>query len=173
MDSAKQDKYVALLMKNQGKVRAFVTVLLPRRSDVEDVCQQTYAVLWEKRDQFDFSREFLPWAYGVARREVLKHADRHRRDRVYLSQTAISQLADTQQQTTFDDQSHRDALTQCMHRLDGQKGDLLRRCYRGDQTIKSIAEQLNLSPPTLYMRLRRIRKHLFDCVVRVLAAEGR
>ena len=173
MDAAQQDIFVALLMKNQGKVRAFVTVLLPRRSDVEDVCQQTYAVLWEKRDQFEFGREFLPWAYGVARREVLKHADRYRRERVYLSQAAISELAVAQQQTTFDDQAHRDALTHCMRKLERQKSELLRRCYRGDQTIKSIAEGLNLSPATLYMRLQRIRKVLFECVVRVLAAEGR
>ena len=173
MDSAQQNKYVALLMKNQGKVRAFITVLLPRRSDVEDVCQQTYAVLWEKRDQFDADREFLPWAYGIARREVLKHADRHRRERVYLSETAMSELADVQQRTTFDDQAHRDALAHCMQKLERQKSELLQHCYLGDRTIKSIAERLDLSPATLYMRLKRIRKVLFECVVRVLAAEGR
>jgi hypothetical protein len=49
---------------------------------------------------------------------------------------------------------------------------LLERCYAGTDRIKAIAEERGQQPNALYMMLKRLRRALFDCVNRTLAAEG-
>ena len=41
-------------------------------SDARDVLQETLLTLWTKRLEFDVARDFLPWAFGIARLKVLE-----------------------------------------------------------------------------------------------------
>ena len=165
-------RFIALLLHNQARVYAYITVLLPRRSDADDVYQQTCMRLWEKRERFDLAREFLPWAYGFARREVLKHLERCSRSQVQLSSALVAELAEAQQEPDPDFEARREALAGCLEKLSVEHRGLIKRCYLGEETIKAIAGQLRISPGALYMRLSRIRRILLECIASSLATEG-
>ena len=58
------------LRKIMNESRHTSLALLPNEQDAQDVFQRTSLVLWQKFDQFDSDRDFLPWACGVAHYEV-------------------------------------------------------------------------------------------------------
>jgi RNA polymerase sigma factor (sigma-70 family) len=81
------DEFVALLVRNQRQIYAFIGTLLPQQVELDDLFQQTCLLLWQKRDQFDPARPFLPWASA---RGGLRSAGRSKqtdptRSRIHLS----------------------------------------------------------------------------------------
>jgi RNA polymerase sigma-70 factor (ECF subfamily) len=58
----------------------------------------------------------------------------------------------------------------CLKRLPSQQRRLVERCYSGEETIKSVAENDGRSVHVVYKILRRMREILHDCVTRTVAA---
>src|SRR5947199_6801108 len=95
MDSNEQhERFVERFVRSQDRLYAYVATLLPNRADAEEVFQQTSLVLWRKWQQFDATREFLPWACGIAHHEVRNFLRKHKdRGRVFLSDDVLEQVA--------------------------------------------------------------------------------
>jgi RNA polymerase sigma-70 factor (ECF subfamily) len=171
MNSADQDRFVVLLVRHQDEVYRFIQYLLPRHADADDVYQQTCLVLWQKRGQFDPDREFLPWARGVARNEIRRFCRQHAHERVTLSDAIMDKLAATSEAQHRDAARVRRALARCLQKLREANREILARCYSGIESIKEVAESLNIAPAALYMKLHRQRRLLGECIRKELNAE--
>ena len=88
------EEFVLLMTRHQRKIWWFINSLLPAPNAADDVLQETSLVMWRKWDQFDHDREFLPWACGIARLQVLKFVRQHRAKRQYLDETVMGEVAD-------------------------------------------------------------------------------
>jgi RNA polymerase sigma-70 factor (ECF subfamily) len=174
MDSSVQhEQFVERFVRFQGRVYAYVALLLPNRADAEEVFQQTSLVLWKKWQQFDLNRDFVAWACGIAHLEVRNFLRKQRdRGRVFLSEDVLAEVALVRLDLHDVLEARRQALQHCLDRLEPANRHLLERCYAGQDSIKTIAESLGQRPNALYMVLKRLRRALFDCVNRTLAAEG-
>jgi RNA polymerase sigma-70 factor (ECF subfamily) len=166
--------FVAELIRHQRRIYAFIGSLVHHHGDIEDLYQQTCLVLWKKRDQFDGSRDFFPWACGVAKHEVFNYLrKRDRRGRVHLSEQVLAEIAEEHLRTEAEGDARRDLLDGCLAKLHEPHRDLLRRCYEGTHAIKEIAADMRISAAALTMRLQRIKQAVLDCLEKSLAAEGR
>ena len=174
MDTALQhDQFVERFVRTQDRIYACVATLLPNRTDAEEVFQQTSLVLWKKWQQFDPSRDFVAWACGIAHHEVRNFLRKHKdKGRVFLSEDVLAQVAQARLEAHDVLEARRQALLRCLDRLEPGNRALLERCYAGKDSIKAIAEGLGQRPNVLYMTLKRLRRALFDCINRTLAAEG-
>jgi RNA polymerase sigma-70 factor (ECF subfamily) len=174
MDSSpKHDEFVERFLRSQDRIYAYLVTLLPNRADAEDVFQQTSLVLWKKWQQFDPDRDFVTWACGIAHYEVRNFLRKHKdRPRVYLSDDLLDEMGRARLELHDVLEARRRALRRCLDRLKEANRELLERCYAGKDTIKAIAEHLGQSPNVVYMTLKRVRRALFDCINRTLAAEG-
>ena len=76
-------------LAQEHEIRAMVWAMIFTISDREDVFQNIAVVLWNKFDRFDRERPFLPWARGVAIREIRKHRKKDVRRRSILSTDAL------------------------------------------------------------------------------------
>src|SRR6476620_1102683 len=174
MDSSfNQDRFVEQFVRCQDRVYAYIVTMLPNRTDAEEVFQQTSMALWKKWPQYDPSRDFVRWACGMAHLEVCnflrKHADKRR---VYLSDEALAQVAQTRLEMYDVLEARRQALAHCLDRLKRESRELLERCYAGQDSIKEVAAELGQRPNALYMTLKRLRRTLFDCINLTLAGQG-
>jgi RNA polymerase sigma-70 factor (ECF subfamily) len=171
--SAQHDQFVEQFVRSQDRIYAYVVTLLPNRADAEEVFQQTSLILWKKWQQFDPNRDFVRWACGMAHHEVQnflrKHADK---GRVYFSEDVLAEVAQVRLEAHELLEARRRALGHCLGQLNRAKRELLERCYAGTDSIKTIAEELGQRPNVLYMTLKRLRRTLFECINRSLAAEG-
>jgi RNA polymerase sigma-70 factor (ECF subfamily) len=171
--SEQHDQFVERFVRSQDRIYAYVATLLPNRADAEEVFQQTSLLLWKKWQQFDPDRDFVRWACGMAHLEVCNFLRKHAaKGRVYLSEAVLAAVAQDRLELHDVLEARRQALRHCLDQLKQENRELLERCYAGKDSIKTIAENLGHRPNVLYMMLKRMRRILFDCINRVLAAEG-
>ena len=149
------------------------TLVLPSWHDAEDIFQQTSLILWQKWEQFDRSQDFLRWACGIARNEVRNFHRRHAGRRAVFSDELINQLADVRLDAQPALEERRSLLAKCAELLDFTARKLLERCYRDRSSMKAVARQFHLTPNAVYLRLRRIRRELMECIQRGMEGEQR
>lgn len=166
------DAFVTALVSSQRSLFAYIGTLLPASADLEDVYQQTCLALWRKRELYDPLRGFLPWARGFARNEVLKHVQKRRHQRVYLSERVLDVIASESEQTESTSAARLEALDWCLTQLDSRQRAVLERCYQGNASIKSVAAEMGISAAALTMRLQRVRHTLAKCVEQRMTSTG-
>jgi RNA polymerase sigma-70 factor, ECF subfamily len=164
MDSPSADQFVSRFLAVQAQIYGYIATLVPNRGDAEDLFQQTALVLWTKREQFDPSREILPWALGIAHNEVRRYLRRRGRSATQLSDALVERLAELHYASVGKEQGRVERLADCMAKLTEGQRALIEQCYLGAESIKQIAEKRHLDPTALYKRLDRIRWALLDCI---------
>jgi RNA polymerase sigma-70 factor (ECF subfamily) len=68
--SADEEAFLRQFMAEERALLRFIMRYVPAVADARDVLQETLVTLWAKRSDFDATREFLPWACGIARHKV-------------------------------------------------------------------------------------------------------
>jgi len=169
--ASRDDRFAEHLVRYQDRVYRFITMLVPRREDAEDLFQQTCLILWRKRDRFDAAQEFVPWACGIARNEVRNFLRKSRHPSVQMRERILAEIAETALAQRRSIDARLAALSDCLKKLPGHQRELLERCYKKSETIDSIAGSLALTPNALYLKLRRIRQIVFRCITHALALE--
>jgi RNA polymerase sigma-70 factor (ECF subfamily) len=167
------DQFVERFVRSQDRIYAYVATLLPNRADAEEVFQQTSLILWKKWQEFDLTRDFVRWACGIAYLEVRNFLRKHRSaGRVGFSEQILEQVAQTRMEAHPLLDARRQALATCLERLDPDRRALLERCYAGKDSVKLIAAEIGKTVNGLYLTLKRLRRALFECINRTLAAQG-
>ena len=172
-DAPKDDRIVELITRSQGSLYAYITSLLFRSQEAQDVLQETNMVLWQKRAGAPKDGEFLTWARRVAYYQVLAYRKRRERDRHFFSENLLSMLATSASEGISVDEAKVEALGDCLQKLPASSFQLLRRRYYSSQSVMEIAEQMHKSVSAISQSLYRIRQRLLDCVQRKQARSVR
>lgn len=166
MNPERQEAFARAYIDYQGRLYGYITTLLPNRDDAEDVLQRTSLILWQKWDQYDELRGFLPWARGVALNEVRNFLRRHERRNVHLSEPVVEMLAAELEDDRTEERWA--ALSKCLEKLQQKQRELVEQCYLGSDGAGAVAASLQTTRAAVYMRLHRVRKILVECVNREL-----
>ena len=166
--AADYELFLALFTKCQGRLQAFIRTLVHDPSQADDVFQATSLVLWRSFATFRRDAEFLPWALGTARHQVLLHWRTRRRDRHVFSDDLLADLADVAEARIDVAETRLAALENCMASLSERQRDLVRMFYGEHQPAATIAKHWGRSVHAVYKALKVMRQALFDCVSRKL-----
>jgi RNA polymerase sigma-70 factor, ECF subfamily len=170
MDDTTARGFVQRLTASQRRLYAFIRSQVYSRNDADEVMQQTTTVLWEKYESFRPDGDFVRWACGIARLEVLAHFRNRRRLRVVLDQDVAAAVGDRLAAAAAEVDLRLDMLVECMKELVIRDRDLIERHYRNEQSVTEIATSLGVSESLVYKRLSRSRDALYECVQRRIAA---
>lgn len=160
--------FLALFTKCQGRIQAFIRTLVHDPTQADDVFQATSLVLWRSFATFRRDAEFLPWALGTARHQVLLHWRTRRRDRHVFSEALLADLADSTAAAVESAEARLAALEGCIASLPERQRDLVRMFYGENQSAAAIAERWGRTVHAVYKALKVMRRALFDCVSRKL-----
>ena len=83
-----------LWVQSQSAISAYLTANVIDVHHAEDLVQEVAQVVAEKIGEYDRERPFTSWALGIARHRLLKYYRSRARDRLVLSETALSRLGD-------------------------------------------------------------------------------
>lgn len=172
MHESDTERIVRLLSAHQEPIYRYVFALLPNEQDAKDVVQETCVALCRKLDEYDESKPFLPWAFRFAHLEVLKHRQKSRREAAPLSDDVVELLARERDEQNEILNARLQALEECLRELPQGEFELIQGRYRTSLSIDQLAAHSKMSQRTLFRNLKRIRRMLFDCITRRLAAEG-
>ena len=65
--------YLEQISKNQGRLYGFIQSLHSYKNDIDDILQETNITLLNKDKEFDDTKDFMPWAFSIARFTLLNH----------------------------------------------------------------------------------------------------
>jgi RNA polymerase sigma-70 factor (ECF subfamily) len=164
-----QDDFVALLVRHDRRVRSFISTLLARWDDVEDVLQSSCVVAWRKFDSFSFcaatpDEEFVRWLCTIARYEVLSLMRAQKIGHLVFDTELIDRLANIQLDCSPDLEDRHHALAKCIQRLRPRDREMTRQRYEFRVDIPELANRFSVGQDAIYKSLARIRSALMRCV---------
>jgi RNA polymerase sigma-70 factor (ECF subfamily) len=161
--------FLSLFTKSQGRIQAFIRTLVHDPAQADDVFQATSLVLWRSFGTFRRDAEFLPWALGTARHQVLVHWRSRRRDRHVFSEALLADLAETTEAALETTEARMAALETCIAAMPDRHRELIRLFYGENQAADAIARKWDRSVHAVYKALKVMRKALLDCVTKKLS----
>ncbi len=168
-----REQFAKLFAENHRRIFRFVRTLVPHHADAEDVFQETSVVLWREMERFEAGSEFVPWALAVAFNQVRRYRHRQRRNRLLFNDSVLAALAAEEEKLAGELDARSEALQKCLARLAARDVELITAYYENDTTAQQVAELLGRPVNTVYKALQRIRRALYECIERRLAAEAR
>ena len=163
-----QARFIAALTRHQPALEAFCHAQLANRQDAQEALQATCVKLWEKAADWDSATEFLPWAFAVARFTVLSHIRDRMRDRLVFDEDVVLAMAQETEAAAAEFEERREALGNCMQKLQAEQRGILHAHYLTGRTVREIATATQRSESAVKMTLLRLREQLSECIQRQL-----
>jgi RNA polymerase sigma-70 factor (ECF subfamily) len=164
--------FVELLTSHQRKLYAYIATMLLGDSAAADVLQETNLQLWAHVNEFDFTRPFLPWAFGFARHRVLAFRKSCGRSRLVFGDDAVDLIHNQCMKSVSEADDRLIALRNCLEMLEPRQAGLIHERYVAKTPIRILAARSSDTAQNLSSRLYRIRKILARCIETKLAAGG-
>lgn len=164
--------YVQHLTACQSKLRGYILACIGNYTNTADVLQRTNLTLWKKAGEFQRGAKFLPWAFAIARFEILSFLRDHQRDRLVFSEDVSKLMLDIAAEDANDANDRQLALRQCLEKLPFRSRELLGQRYDKGNSIKQIAENSKRSEDAIKSLFLRIRKSLEKCIESTLRLDA-
>ncbi|QDU56601.1 sigma-70 family RNA polymerase sigma factor [Aeoliella mucimassa] len=163
-DPTPEAVFIQAMAKHQRYLHAFIKSLVPTYADADDILQETSLALWEKRDQYDSSRDFFPWACGVAHIQVLRHRRKAASDKLWFNDEVLDLLAEQMMEDTKLFEFRREALDLCIEKLPGADRKVVELRYQDNSSLSDLSQQLGSSSRTIQRTMVRVRHLLHRCI---------
>lgn len=171
-DADHQQQFVLQLTECQNRIYAYIFSMIGDHARASDVLQETNLVLWQRAKDWTSGAPFLPWAFAVARFQVLANLRDRGRERCMLDTELIETLSQDVAEESSRLEETRVALRECLTRLTEQNRSLIQLRYEHGKSIGSIAEATQRSEEAVKVTLLRIRRSLHACVTKQLSPEA-
>ncbi len=168
----RRDEFLALFLRHQGQVEAFIHGLVRDRVAADDIVQEVALALWKEFDRYDSSRPFAPWARGVASNHVLRHFKARHKEGPNLSPEAVQAVLDASNRDAHDVPSRHLALRHCLESLPQKSQALLHLRFASGMKFEEMSAQLGSSKEAIRKAVARLRDGLRDCIQRRLSMQG-
>lgn len=163
------EEFVQLFTRHQRPLYLFLLSQCPNPIEAEEILQETNVIIWKKYAQFEVGTNFFAWTCKIARFEFLKHRERRTRERIVFSDEFVSMVADEVEERSVTLEQRREALIECLRKLNDKDRQLIEKRYSPGESGKSVAQFLNRPANAVYQSLSRIRRTLHTCVTRRMA----
>ncbi len=172
-EDRRRDAFARLFAKHDRWLYSYLVTLLGSTAEAEEVFQEVCVILWREYETFQLGTDFVKWVAVVAHNQVRKFRRQRKQDGFQLNEIAFDFLAAEAVERVDLFAYRRDALRGCLAKLSPADRSLVQQCYEEHKVnFKATAHRLGRSENTVYKALNRIRRVLFECINRTMAAEG-
>jgi RNA polymerase sigma-70 factor (ECF subfamily) len=169
-DSVRHDEFLKLFSQHSRRVYEFISTLVLRPADADEVFQNTCVVLWKKFDSYEPDGSFYAWACKIAYLEMM-HLRRSNKRLQTFSDDVLELLAENMLGRANHLNSRQSALEDCLQKLNVSDRKLIEQRYYFQKRPKEIALDRTRSVDSIYRALTRIHIALRECVGRTLVRE--
>jgi len=128
-DEFVSDAFIQLLATHQSNLRGYILSSLGSYADAEDVLQKTNLVLWKKYAEFRPGADFLPWAFAVARYEILTFIRDKQRDQLVFCPDVTELMMESCKSVPQQVSERQEALRNCVIHLPKRQLEILKLSY--------------------------------------------
>ena len=173
LDQQQQIDFTELWKDAQPTVVAYVRGIVRDSQSSRDIVQNVAVVLMKKFPLWDSSRDFLAWALGIAKFEILAHRRDSARHRVVFNEELLESITEMWPVISTKIEVEEPALHECLENLDANAREIVRLRYFEDLMIPHVADRIGSTAGAVRVALMRIRRQLLRCVNRRLENLGR
>jgi RNA polymerase sigma-70 factor (ECF subfamily) len=160
-----RDAFEQLYRRHATTTFAYLRSQLRNRAAAEDVQQQVWLTVWERRSSYDPARaSFLTWVMLIARSRAIDD-QRRRQPEPRDPQRDLDPRVETEESAT-DEMLERWRVADALQRLPREEAEILRLRFHGELSQPQIAEHTGVALGTVKMRmvngLARLRDLLAD-----------
>lgn len=170
-DTRNHEEFEKLFLPAQTTLRGYLLAATGDGTASDDLFQNVAMVLWRKFDSYDRSRDFVAWAIGIARLEVMRWRQTLARTRLVFSEEAVAALAEAAAEAAGEEDARLVHLRACLGKLPAGERSALDLRFHEKLPLAEIGDRLNRSAEAVGMMMMRIRRWLRDCVERAVATE--
>ena len=163
VDTTSHD-FLRRFTKAQPALRRYVLAHLPDFHQAEDVLQEVAVVLWDRREEFDPSRNFEAWAFGITRNKLLHSRRDVATRRMVLTGEISERLAEKLSSPEARPAPRHGRLKECLGRLAARAREVVEMKYDRDLSAEAIAEVTGSSANAVRILLCRVRRSLARCL---------
>lgn len=142
------------------------------REEAEDIVQEAFVKLYKNADKFEKFEgiEFKSWAYKVTINTAITHYRKLKRGEILVEDPAVFNKAPEESAEIRISLASdaRATVENVLEKMPGHLKSVLRRYYLEDKSYHTIAQEEQISIPTLKMRLfraKRLFKKLSDQII--------
>jgi len=154
---ADREAFRELYLAYHRRLARFLTRLLHRREDAEEIISETLWVVWQRAADFRYASRVSTWIMGIAYRRALKmirRAATHQRA-LLLEATESEPLADAAQAT-----ADRQLLERGLAQLPLEQRLVLELTYYMDRSCEEVAQIMDCPINTVKTRMFNARRKL-------------
>lgn len=163
-EDERYETFVSRFAHYEPDLRRFLRSLLPTWTDTDEVLQQTAIVIWRKFDQYDPETNFMKWACVIARFEALAYRRKMARDRLVFREDVLELMAGEGVEEIDTRSREQEALEDCLLAMPEKQRQFLTLAYTPGVKVKELAGEAGSSAASFYMRLKRLRHRLMECI---------
>ena len=160
-----RNEFVRLYVKHESMLKAYIFGMVRDVNETEEILSDTAVLIFEKQDDFDATRDFGPWARGIAKNKAYEHWRRQGKRERLLSEEAMRAVEN--EYTERGEgwwRTYQEALRRCMEKMGQGSLAVVKAFYWKNRPIPEISADRGQSAEALRMRLSRIRKALKKCI---------
>lgn len=159
-----QEQAVRFLARERRMIQAYIRAMVPDFHLAEDILQEVFVVVLNRRDQFAPGTNFCAWVREIARRVALAHLRKTGRHALVLDPETLDVMEDVLDVDPVRWEEERTALRVCVERLPAESQKILTLRYVDERPLTGIAEAVGRSIDGVKGLLKRIRQKLGECV---------
>lgn len=163
-----------LLMQHRAKLYAYILACVRDHGDTEEIMQTVAVAVMESSEQLRDEEGFVPWAREIARRRVLEHQRRSRRE-IALDPEMMETLDGAAARLDCagqEEDRRREALLACLEELPPSSREVLAMRYDGT-SAQEMSNRMGRSVQAVYAQVKRLKALLRECSERRLTLEAR
>jgi RNA polymerase sigma factor (sigma-70 family) len=151
-----------LFRRHATTVFAYAVSRLRNRADAEEIVQDTFVILWERRRDVVIGESLIPWLLVTARFRSLnaQRAERRRRSDVLVDADGTSDSDATA--TAVETALLMEAVDRAVQSLSDVDQKIYTLCLDGDMSYAEAAREIGITHAALRGRLARLRGRLRD-----------
>jgi RNA polymerase sigma-70 factor (ECF subfamily) len=163
-DSETREHLARLWGKAEASVQAYVFSAVNGFQDAEDVVQEIGVTVARRFHEYDPSRPFVAWALWLAKSQIVEHYRRRGRERLAFSDLLLDKIAAALIDRQGERSARQAALEQCLEKLPQKSRRLLDLRYVEENSIESVAREIQSTAGSVRVMLFRIRDVLSRCI---------
>lgn len=171
-DPKNSDDFVRQLTMQHKRIYAFILTLVANSADADDIMQDTAVLMWEKYRNSEEITNLGALGIRIAHFKVLEFRKKQYGKKLQFNSTLFDTVLGGAVAVEEKVDERFEAMKKCLSKLDEKSRKLVQLRHQKGQTIKHIAESIQMPPHTAYKHLAHIHDMLVRCIRRTLRAEG-
>jgi RNA polymerase sigma-70 factor (ECF subfamily) len=165
-----QEEAFRRVLAHRTMLKAYVQAIVRDAALAEDTFSDVTLEIARSWERFDATREFEPWARGVARRVALANLRKHNRPLVVLDEALLESIGAELDQFGGEhaQELSKKALHRCVLKLSEANQALVRMRYFDELSYEQISQAVGRGTDALYVAFNRLHQALARCVSKEL-----